>query len=219
VWAEQAVFTSLPRRGRGGYHLVSRSPGIGEADAQIIAAWSPSHGALIVDAANSTSVNFYPLPSGRFALSRTCQGPSEYSGRGGKQLYTHILVVEAATLAAAAQQPFALFRDAFALGYWIYQADPEPQLKPVRLSQSHQPSTPDFWSGRARELGFPSLESFRERLAAGQPVQLTYSGDRLALAECVVGSLDAELIPRLSFATSLVPSSVRPFVLSLVGGS
>jgi hypothetical protein len=47
VWAEQAVFTSLLRRGRGGYHLVSRSKGVHAADAQSLARWAPSHGALM----------------------------------------------------------------------------------------------------------------------------------------------------------------------------
>src|SRR5262245_2516480 len=123
VWAEQAVFTSLPRRGRGGYHLVSRSRGVDETDAQALTQWAPSHGALIVDGTNRTSVNFLPLPSGRFALSRTCSGPPEYSGRGGRQLYTHFLIVDDAGLQAVGFQPFSLYRDAMALGYLLYQPD------------------------------------------------------------------------------------------------
>src|SRR5208337_2441493 len=49
-------------------------------------------GSLLLDQYNRVSVNFHPLPSGRFALSRTCEGPPEYSGRGGRQLYTHIMI-------------------------------------------------------------------------------------------------------------------------------
>ena len=49
VWAEQAIFTSLPRRGRGGYHLVSRSRGVGDErrtgpGALGAVAWRPDRG-------------------------------------------------------------------------------------------------------------------------------------------------------------------------------
>ena len=87
--AEQAIFTSLPRRGKAGYHLVARSPGVSDSEATTLATWSPSHGALIVDAPNRTSVNFLPLPGGRFALSRTCEGrPSTAAGAGGSSTPT-----------------------------------------------------------------------------------------------------------------------------------
>jgi hypothetical protein len=138
VWAEQAVFTSLPRRGLEGYHLVSRSRGVGEPDGQDLTRWAPSHGALMVDGSNRISVNFHPLPSGRFALSRTCAGPPEYSGRGGQQLYTHFLIVDDAVLQAAGFQPFFLYRDAMALGYLLYQPDPSELLEPVPLSKLHR---------------------------------------------------------------------------------
>ena len=52
VWVEQAIFTSLPRRGTAGYHVVARSPGVSESEAASLATWSPSHGGLIVDASN-----------------------------------------------------------------------------------------------------------------------------------------------------------------------
>src|SRR5205823_490496 len=62
VWAEQAIFTSLPRRGKAGYHLVARSPGVSDAEANALTTWSPSHGGLVVDASNHSSANFHPLP-------------------------------------------------------------------------------------------------------------------------------------------------------------
>jgi hypothetical protein len=216
VWAEQAVFTSLPRRGRGGYHLVSRSPGVRPADAQALARWAPSHGALIVDGKNRTSVNFHQLPSGQLALSRTCAGPPEYSGRGGQQLYTHFLIVNDAVMQAVGYQPFAVYRDAIAMGYLLYQADPREVLEPVRLSQLHPSSNADFWAEKARGLGLPPLEPLQEQLESGHPVRFAYSGDRIVLAECLIGLLSPEAAIGTSFATSLVPSSDRPFALSLI---
>src|SRR4051812_485502 len=117
TWAEQAIFTSLPRAGKAGYNLVTRSQGVSQREAAAVTTWSPSHGALIIDAANRASVNFHSLPSGRYALSRTCAGSTEYSGRGGQQLYTHTLIVNDKTLKKAGNLPLALYRTALALGY------------------------------------------------------------------------------------------------------
>jgi hypothetical protein len=216
VWAEQAVFTSLARRGRGGYHLVSRSRGVGAADAQALARWAPSHGALIADGRNRTSLNFHPLPSGRFALSRTCAGPPEYSGRGGNQLYTQFLIVDTAVMQAVGFQPFSIYRDAIALGYLLYQADPSDVLEPVRLSQLHPAWDAAFWAHRAVELGLPPLEPLQQQLQSGHPLRFAFSGDRIALAECLIGSRSPEVVTGTSFSTSLVPSTDRPFVLTLV---
>ena len=216
MWAEQAVFTSLLRRGRGGYHLVSRSKGVHAADAQSLARWAPSHGALIEDDSNGTSVNFHPLPSGRFAVSRTCAGPPEYSGRGGRQLYTHFLIVDDAVMRAVGFQPFSIYRDAIALGYFMYQLDPSEVLEPVKLSELHSFTNADFWAGKALELGLPPLEPLQKQLKSGHRLRFAYSGDRIALAECLIGLLSPEVVAGTSFATSLVPSSDRPFVLSLV---
>jgi hypothetical protein len=216
VWAEQAIFTSMTRLGKSGYHVVARSPGVSEADATTLATWSPSHGALIVDPANRTSVNFHPMPNGRFALSRTCEGLPEYSGRGGRQLYTHALIVDRAALQQTFFQPFALYRDALALGHLHYRPEPEPILAPVELSLLHTRPEPDAWDERAASLN-ADLAPLRARLASGDDVKLAYPGDRAALAECLIGPLDPNVIADLSFTTSLQPSAVRPYRLVLVG--
>jgi len=216
VWAEQAIYTSMPRRGRAGYHVVSRSPGVTEAEATALATWSPSHGALIVDAANRTSVNFHPLPSGRLALSRTCEGPAEYSGRGERQIYTHALIIDASALASAGGQPIAVYRDALALGHLCYQPEPDPVLKPVELGTVHATDDVETWTSRARSLGLPGIESLEHQLGSDSPLHLRSSGDRIALAECLLNLLPAELAATTSFSTSLQPSVVRPYKLVIV---
>lgn len=215
MWVEQAIFTSLPRRGRGGYHLVSRSPGVTEADATTIASWAPTHGSLIVDASNRTSVNFHPLPSGRLALSRTCEGPAEYSGRGERQVYTHALIVDGPALRAAGSQPIALYRDAAAQGHLRFRPEPEPILQPVGLGTSFARRNADFWAIRAHGLGLPGLDQLKTEFAAGRPIRHKYAGDRIAFIECLLGLFPAELIPVASFSTSLQPSAVRPYNIIL----
>jgi hypothetical protein len=172
---------------------------------------------LLLDEHNHVSVNFHPLPGGRYALSRACEGPPEYSGRGGRQLYTHILVFDGATFKAVGGQPFSVYYNALALGYLFYQADPAERLEPVKLPTFHVQRDHKAWLARSVELGLPSLAGFRERLMDGRPVRFSYKGDRAVLAECLLGTLTFETVCRTSFATSLEPSSVRPFVLSLIG--
>jgi hypothetical protein len=216
VLVEQAIFTSIPRAGRAGYHIVSRSTGLREAEATALANCAPSHGSLITDEANRTSVNFHSLPTGRLALSRTCLGPAEYSGRGERQVYTHALVFDASVLRQSGNQPIALYRDALALGYVYYQREPEPNLKPVELGIVHTPLDSDECTARAHALGINSAYDLSAQLAEGQQVRLRYSGDRIALVECLLGLLPTDRISETSFSTSLQPSAVRPFRLVLV---
>jgi len=186
------------------------------ADAQALARWAPSHGALILDGKNHTSVNFHPLPSGRCAVSRTCAGPPEYSGRGGNQLYTHFLIVDDGVMKAVAFQPFAVYRDAIAQGYLLYQPAPDEVIEPVVLSQLHPARNAAFWLDRSVALGLPALGPLQKQLQSGRPLRFAFSGDRIALAECLLGLLSPEVVRGTSFSTSLVPSSDRPFVLALV---
>ncbi len=216
MWVEQAIFTSLPRRGNEGYHIVGQSRSIGEEDARAIARWSPSHGSLLLDVNNRFSVNFHPLPSGRFALSRSCEGPPEYSGRGGHQIYTHVLVFDDRPLQEAGGQPFDIFRNALALGYLFHQFHPARVLEPIELPAFHVRRDRRAWAAHARELGLPPIEPMRERLMAGRSSTIGFHGDRTLLAECLIGSLPPDVVRKVSFATSLQPSVVRPFVLSLV---
>ncbi len=162
------------------------------------------------------SVNFYALPGGRFGLSRSCEGPPEYSGRGGRQLYTHILIIDGKCLEAVAGQPFGIYQNALALGYLFYQVNPAEQLAPIELPGFHPQRDPADWLARARTLGLPDIEPLRDRLLAGRPVRYPFDGDRAVLAECLIGSLGLKAIHKISFATSLQPSSDRPFILSLV---
>jgi hypothetical protein len=169
-----------------------------------------------MDANNRTSVNFHSLPGGQPALSRTCAGPPEYSGRGGFQLYTHYLILADADLQAAGFQPFAIYRDAIALGHLLFQVEPPEVLEPVLLSQLHQTREAAPKADCVIDLGSSTLRQLQERLGSGHPVRFAHEGDRIALAECLIGVLAPEAVRNISFSTSLVPSADRPFLLTLV---
>ena len=180
--------------------------------------WSPSHGSLLRDPHNRVSVNGFPLPGGRFALSRSCEGPPRIQrARRPPALHAHpdprrqgLAGRRRAALrhlpqCPGARQPVPPVRARLEL------------LEPIELPDFHVPrTTRPTGSARAGELGLPALEPLRDRLLAGRPVRFGFAGDRTALAECLIGSLAPEAVRKVSFATSLQPSSDRPFVLSLV---
>ncbi|MFO0907585.1 MAG: hypothetical protein U0794_04355 [Isosphaeraceae bacterium] len=215
--AEQAIFTSIERRGKAGYHLVSRSSGVSEGEATALAKWSPSHDGLILDQANPVSVNFHPLPGGRFALSRTCRGRPEYSGRGGWQIYTHAIIFGIEVLRRSHYRPFHLYRDALALGLPHYRREPPTSLPQARLLSYFAPRKRETRLASARALGLPFFDSVVHQLTAGQSVVVPFQGDRIALAESLLEQVEPETIADLSFSTGLNPSSVRPYMLQLVG--
>ncbi|MFO0909555.1 MAG: hypothetical protein U0794_14570 [Isosphaeraceae bacterium] len=215
--ADQAIFTSLDRRGKAGYHIVARSPGVSDGEAAALGRWCPSHDSLIFDEANPISVNFHALPGGRFALSRTCRGRPEYSGRGGWQTYTHVLVLEVETLRKSRFRPFRIYRDALALGYFHYKTEPTASLAKVSLLTYYPKRGAETKLAAARALGLPFFDSVVTQLTAGQSVVLPFEGDRITLAESLLDQVEPEAIPDISFATSLRPSSVRPYLLHVVG--
>lgn len=213
---EQAIFTSLARAGRSGYHLVARSPGIHDPEAHSLAAWCPSHGALLAGGPNRSSLNFHPVGDGRFALSRTCEGPPEYSGRGGSQIYTHALVLRPEHLDRADWQPFAIYRDAMARGLFRFRRDPPASLPTARLGRAFPLRTAIRRSELDSSWPRDALEAWRDTLAAGRSVKVRHEGDRASLFEVLLGLLPAALMPTISFTTSLRPSAVRPFRLGPV---
>ena len=112
---EQAIFTSAKTDRLAGYQILAASPGLVEADRRELAAWGPSHDSLLDSGPNAVSLNFFPLPSGSFCVSRTTTAGSEYSGRGHR-IYTHCLIASPEALRQFANHPLRLFDAAAAEG-------------------------------------------------------------------------------------------------------
>ena len=110
--ADQAIFTSIDSPRGGGYQLAATSAGISPAEARELSAWGPSHDSLWETAEAVGSCNFHRLQSGRLAISRTMHGEAEFSGRGGRSVYTHYLVLSAADFARWDSNPFDVLRAA-----------------------------------------------------------------------------------------------------------
>jgi hypothetical protein len=126
------------------------------------------------------------------------------------------LILDELAIQASGNQPFLIYRDAAALGYFSFQSSPGEILEPACLSKLHPTWSATYWADQAVKLRLPPLASLQKHLQSSRSVQFAYSGDRIALAECLVGQLPVELVRSTSFSTSLVPSSDRPFLLSLI---
>src|SRR6516225_2783648 len=130
---EQAIFTSAKTDRSRGYQLVSASPGIGSDEARELAAWGPSHGSLCDAGPNGSSVNFHPLPSGRWCVGQTVASGEEYSGRGGVRVYTRSFVVDMETLRRFANNPFTVLRALRSRGLLTVENSPPPKLVSIDL--------------------------------------------------------------------------------------
>ena len=86
MFVEQAIFTSLKTRRQEGYQLAAVSPGIASEGAKELEVWGPAHDSLLDGMQGASSVNFHPLTSGDYCVSRTVAAGEEYSGRGGPRI-------------------------------------------------------------------------------------------------------------------------------------
>lgn len=130
---EQAVFTSAETDRSAGYQVVATSAGVCAADVRELAVWGPSHEAMLDSAPHAVSINFHPLPSGSYCVSRTTPAGWEYSGRGTR-VYTQCLIVSPDVFARFANNPFALIRAALAAGSLRVYEEVPSRLEPLGLA-------------------------------------------------------------------------------------
>ncbi|HUT13864.1 MAG TPA: hypothetical protein VMY42_25470 [Thermoguttaceae bacterium] len=208
---EQAVFTSARTDRSAGYQVVSQSPGVCEADVRELAVWGPSHDSLLESGPEAVSLNFHPLPSGAYCVSRTTPAGFEYSSRGGHRIYTQCLVVPPEVLARFANNPFALSRAALA-GGTLRTFDPVPEkLEPLLLPGKAAPVDQNLLTRLANNPGAKHLVALLDAaLASGC---LAVAG-RPTAGELIAGlfsCLPVECRTEFSFSTGLKFSSRRPF--------
>jgi hypothetical protein len=216
MWVEQAVFTSAQTRQVRGYHLVARSPGIPDALAQSLAVWGPTHDALLDDAIDSCSVNYFVAHDEWGVLSRTVYGPSEYSSRGGFRLETNLLVVRREQLSGYGHNPHPLFCTALALGHLRLRPSAPVTLKPVELpDMSLLADQPD---GATNSL----CAELTERIVRHLPderVAVIGVPDPWIMLRHVIDQLPQDIRSTLSFTTGLKPSLRRPFTLQFLSSA
>jgi hypothetical protein len=211
VLVEQAIFTSARTQRLDGYQLVVTTEGISAEDCQSLTQWCPAHDSLSERSAQATSVNFHPLPSGNYCISRTMMAGAEYSGRGGACIFTQCFVMSPKTLGKFSNNPFRVLEAITAGGHVNYSGESPSRLEPFRLV------------GRASAIDQSLLRKLKtdqrsQRLAA---VVATVTNHQ---AVCIIDEIHSDIwlgalfsvLPaacrtQLSFSTGLQFSGRRPF--------
>lgn len=208
---EQAVFTSAVTERAAGYQIVATSPGVCEEDARELAVWGPSHDALLDSTPSAVSINFHPLPSGAFCVSRTTPSGWEYSGRGGARVYTQCLLMPPAVLARFANNPFAVLRAALAGGAVRVYEDVPPRLEPFRLLGRASAVDAELLARAASQPGHEWMASLIQAMLDSTTLAVAGGPPAEHLIAAVVNCLPPECRKAVSFSTGLRYSSRRPF--------
>jgi hypothetical protein len=211
---EQAVFTSARTDRAAGYQLLSRSCGLAESDARELSVWGPSHGSLLEQSGQCASTNFFRLASGASCVSRTTMAGAEYSGRGGKSVYTQFLVVPADVMARFANNPFAILRAAAASGaLCVHETVPE-SLEPIELGGRAPVVELSLLAQLVREPGAAALATLVQTALASERLAIFSDVSREQLIAALINLLPVECRMEFSFSTGLKFSPSRAVRIS-----
>ena len=207
---EQAIFTSARTDRAEGYQLLSRSGHVCEADARELSVWGPSHGSLLKESDQAESVNFFALASGSYSISRTSVAGKEYSGRGGKLVYTQYLVVPPEVMARFANDPFAILRAAAASGA-LRVEEPVPESLPAIQLAGRAPAVdPGLLAQLARDPGPAAMAMLVQAALANERLAISSDIPCEQLVAGLFNVLPVECRVEFSFTTGLKYSPSRP---------
>lgn len=210
---EQALFTSAQTRHARGYHLVARSPGITDEMAKALAVWSPSHDSLVENHAAAESLNYYRLNHEWAALTRSVNGESEYSNRGGLRLETNMLVFRAKQLAGYDEHPLLLADTALSLGHLRLRDQTPQQLDVIDLPHSSWGRIDDALIPCEGDRNF--AERVVDQLTRRRVIMIGVDRPK-TLVQAVFDQLPRKERGRVTFSTGLRPSLHRPFSLQFL---
>jgi len=207
---EQAVFASSDRGSMKGYQLVSKSSGLDRASSAELSRWSPTR--LSGDNLNHWILNCFPICNNSVAITRTVFGGPEYSGRGGTEVVTMLLVLHDEQFAAYGFNPVAVARTAMATGYLRLPLDmTQTLLTPVELPRRPITVRRDCGENVDEQV----IEKVAKLLDDSHRVAVGGVDQPLDFVDCLVSKMPAESRRHLSFTTGLRPSVNRPFQVHL----
>lgn len=197
---DQIIFTSLGGMQGQGYQVVSASSGVRPEEKRVFGMWSPSHRGLSRETSHVVGVSFYPLPTGRFCVSRSCHVGMEPSGRGGLRVYTLGLLFDQAGLEAFSFNPLAIVR---ALGKVPPNLRPPPRLQPLELSPGDGSETLRSITRCCGEVDVEWLRCLLERALCGDRLVVRCKRDSLEIIETILTALPGPMRGSLSFCADL----------------
>jgi len=210
---EQAVFTSSDRGPMKGYQLVSKSPGIDRNLSQELCRWAPTKSSS--ENPDDWTLHCFPIADDFVAVARTTLGGPEYSGRGGTQVVTMILVFRNEQLEPFAFNPIAVAQTALAMGYLKLPLEMEREQLPCAMLPScslieRRGVTQEY---RTIEDCEQLLSEAASLLKDGRRIAIVGPIDSIAAVDRLILRLPIDSRRGLSFTTGLAPSIRRPFQL------
>jgi hypothetical protein len=128
---EQVRFTRVGASRLAGSQAMAASPGVCADDVRELAAWEPSRDSMRDTVPEAESLNFHPLPSGAYCISRTRLADGAHAGQ---RMDGHCLIVSPEVLGHFGNHPFTLDHAASQQGLWRHDGDPGPTLPSLTLS-------------------------------------------------------------------------------------
>ncbi len=215
VLCDQAIFTSIPSPMGSGYRLVAASTGLDPNEKRHIVARCPSHDGLADEGPHAEAVSFYPLPTGRLCTAYTCPAGDEHTARGGKRVYTRLVVVDPDTYRAFGGNPFDWVRA-------MRQADdlqpdlkPPATLPPLELCPRFAPPSAEL-SAAVSQIGPAWTSAVVARMLLGEPMVILGDFAPLPLLEALLVSLPLPLRATLSVSAGLRYALSRGFEVSIL---
>lgn len=207
---EQAVFASSDRGRIKGYQVVASSAGIDRSMIQELCRWAPTQ--IPSDDPKDWTINYFPISSDAMAVTRTVLGGPEYSGRGGTQVVTLILVLSDEQFMAYGCNPITVANAALVMGYLRLPLDPDNEALP----QAVVPSRPIVELDIENDLGDRDeklLDQVTDLVKEMHRVAVVGFQDPIEAVRRIVPRLSVEARRQFSFTTGLTPTVRRPFQL------
>ncbi len=213
IHVEQAVFASSDRGSMKGYQLVAKSAGIDRETSSELSRWSPTR--MVDERPEHRTINAFPISEDRFAVTRTVVGGPEYSGRGGIQIVTLILVLRDDQFSRYLHNAILVAKTAMATGgLRLPMSAKDEKLPTLALPAEPLFQVPDPFKRRSTEESLmPLLEEVSGLLKEARRVAVISRGNPIEAAASLIPMLDYEQRRSFSFTTGLAPAISRPFQL------
>ena len=217
---EWAIFTSSDR-GAAGRGVVAHSPGIYEEDLQELTVWGPSHDSMLDPGPEAESINFHPLPSGSWCISRS-RPVGEQSHAGGQRIVTHCLVVSTTVLARFGNNPFAIIQAAMGEGLCRDETKVPgtfSRLEPLVFGASGAPAVDEaLVASLATDPGAENMAYLLQELRDAVCAALSGATQPAHLIAGLFNCLPPECRLEFTFSTGLKFSPRRPFRIVALSG-
>lgn len=206
---EQAIYTLVDADREAGYQVVASSPGVYAADSRELTVWGPSRDSMPDADERQESLNFHPLPSGAFCVSRST--PAGWERGGGRRVFTHCLIVPPEVMGRFSNNPFALAEVMSENDLWLDSSLPCPRLRSFSPPDGAAPVDQALLRRLAAEPGPQAVAKLVQQVRSALCLAIAGSREPVPLMAGLFNCLPPECRLEFSFSTGLKFSPWRPF--------